>query len=166
MAMTTALAFQLTSAYAGAQPIHVTSTTKNHALGTRVRAVDPIYGEGEFVYCVGVANTVLQDFCTYNNGAVPATVRTINTSVGPAGIAMSANVASQYGWYQIWGASAVNSSGATIENVAGTIATAGRLDDSGATIRVEGTRFTTAQDAPGSGFTGIQLCYPSCSLDG
>lgn len=166
MALTTALAFLPTSPYAGIQGIHVTSTTKNHPLGTVVRAVDPIYGEGAFIYALGVASTIQGNLCTFNNGVVPATVRTVATSVGPCGVAMSANVAAQYGWYQIQGAGVITSSGATIENVCGTTATPGVVDDSGATIRVDGTRFVTAQDAPGSGFTGVQLNYPSCSLDG
>ena len=57
MALTTALAFQPTSPYAGVQGIHVTSTTKQHPLGTVVRAADPIYGEGAFIYGLGVAST-------------------------------------------------------------------------------------------------------------
>ncbi len=166
MALTTALAFQLTSPFAGCQPIHETSTTKKHPLGTLVRAVDPIYGEGAFIYALGVASTAQGNLCTFNNGVVPASVRTVTTTVGPCGVAMSANVALQYGWYQVQGAGVITSSGATIENVCGTTATPGVVDDSGSAIRVEGTRFVTAQDAPGSGFTGVQLNFPSCSLDG
>lgn len=166
MALTTALAFLPTSQFAGCQGIHVTSTTQNHPLGTIVRAQDPIYGEGTFVYAKGVANTVQGNLCTFNNGVVPASVRTLTTSVGPCGVAMSANVASQYGWYQVQGASVISSASATIENVCGTTGTAGSVGNSTTAVRVDGTRFVTAQDAPGSGFTGVQLNWPSCNLDG
>ncbi len=166
MAITTALAFKPTSAFAGVQGIHVTSTTQNHPLGTYVRAQDPIYGEGGFVYAKGVASTVIGDACTLDTGVVPATVRTVAASAGPIGIAMSANVASQYGWYQVDGAGLVASSAATINTTCGTSATAGTLVNSTTAVRVDGMRFTTAQDAPGSGFTGVQMASPTCGLDG
>ena len=41
------------------QRIDAISTTKNHPLGTIVRAVDPTYGEAEFIYLKGVASTVV-----------------------------------------------------------------------------------------------------------
>ena len=47
------------SNYVGAQPIEDTSTTQKHPLGTIVRGTDPTYGEGEFIYLLGVANTVV-----------------------------------------------------------------------------------------------------------
>lgn len=167
MALTTALAFKPTSAFAGCQPIHDTSTTQQHPLGTIVRAVDPIYGEGAFVYAKGVASTAQGDLCTFNTGSSPASVRAVEASVGPCGVAMSANVASQYGWYQIEGAGVVATTGTvTINTMAGTTATPGVLSDTSSGHRVDGARFTTAEDAPGSGFTGVQLMRPCCNLDG
>lgn len=166
MALTTALAFLPTSDIAGLQGIHVTSTTQNHPLGTVVTAWDPVYGVGEFIYAKGVASTAQGDFCTFNTGSVPASVRAVAASVGPGGVAMSANVASQYGWYQISGAGVVASAGATVNTTCGTSATAGTLGNSTTAQRVDGARFTTAQDAPGSGFTGVQLSRPTCGLDG
>lgn len=166
MAYPTTIAYQPTQPFLGVQPIQTTSTVQNHPLGTIVRAQDPVYGEGEFIYAKGVASTAAGDFCTFNTGSVPASVRTVAASVGPAGIAMSANVASQYGWYQISGAGVVASASATIDTVCGTTATPGTLGNTGATVRVDGARFTTAQGAPGIGFTGVQLNRPNCNLDG
>src|SRR4051812_23955161 len=120
MALTTALAFLPTSQFIGIQGIHVTSTTKNHPLGTVVRAQDPLYGEGAFVYALGVASTAIGDLCPFNTGTSPASVRTLAASVGPCGVAMSANVALGYGWYQIQGATVINSASATINTVCGT----------------------------------------------
>ena len=88
----------------GAQPIENTSTTRAHPLGTVVRGVDPTYGEGEFIYLLGVAGTVVGSLVKYN-ATTWQTVLLTNTTVQavPIAVAMSANVASQYGWYQISG---------------------------------------------------------------
>lgn len=88
----------------GAQPIENTSTTALNKLGDVVKATDPVYGEGEFIYCLGVANTAVGSIVTYD----PSTYQTTLCAVGgniprPIAVAMSANVASQYGWYQISG---------------------------------------------------------------
>jgi hypothetical protein len=166
MAYPTTINYLLTSGFIGFQPIHTTSTVKNHPLGTIVRAADAVYGEGEFIYAKGVGSTAQGDFCTFNTGSTPASVRAVTTSMGPGGIAMSANVLANYGWYQISGAGVVLSVGVTIDTIAGTSATPGSLVGSGATVRVDGLRYTTAQDAPGAGYTGCQLNRPCCNLDG
>jgi len=92
------------STLAGAQPIANTETTQKHPLGTIVRGWDATYGEGEFIYLLGVASTAIGSVVTFD----PITYLTTLSAVGgniprPIAIAMSANVASQYGWYQISG---------------------------------------------------------------
>ena len=89
---------------AGAQPIDTTSTVQKHQLGTVVRGWDPTYGEGEFIYLLGVASTVTGLWVTYNTTTYQTTLgaNTANLSC-PVAFAMSANVAAQYGWYQIAG---------------------------------------------------------------
>ena len=94
------------SNYAGAQPIANTETTQKHPLGTRVRGVDPTYGEGEFIYLLGVASTEVGFVVKYNATTYQTALITVSNGKNkgvPVGIAMSANVASQYGWYQIAG---------------------------------------------------------------
>lgn len=98
----------------GAQPIATTSPTQNHPLGTIVRGWDPTYGEGEFIYLLGVASTTVGSPVTYH----ASTYQTALAPVGankpqPVAIAMSANVASQYGWYQISGLAVSAKSSAT-----------------------------------------------------
>lgn len=90
--------------WVGSQPIDVTDTVQNHPLGTLVRAWDPIYGGGEFIYLLGVASTVVGSVVKYNATSY-LTVLVVATAVQavPVAVAMSANVASQYGWYQISG---------------------------------------------------------------
>lgn len=91
---------------AGAQPIANTETTQKHVLGTTVRGWDPTYGEGEFIYLLGVASTIVGSVVKYNTTTWLTALITVanggNKGV-PVGVAMSANVASQYGWYQIAG---------------------------------------------------------------
>ena len=88
----------------GAQPIAETSTTRKHVLGTLCRAWDETYGEGEFIYLLGVASTVVGNLVTYN-ATTYQTALTPDTAgfQAPVAVAMSANVASQYGWYQVSG---------------------------------------------------------------
>lgn len=85
----------------GAQAIADTSTTKNHPLGTIVQAEDPTYGTAEFIYLTGVASTAAGSWVTYDVDGASALL--VASAVGPVAIAMSANVASQYGWYMIHG---------------------------------------------------------------
>jgi hypothetical protein len=84
------------------QSIADTSTTKKHALGTIVRAKDPTYGAGEFIYMKGVGSTVVGSWVTYNPDDWSTTLL-VPDAIGPVAVAMSANVANQYGWYQIGG---------------------------------------------------------------
>lgn len=88
----------------GYPPITQTDTSAKIALGTICKAVDSTYGEGEFIYLLGVVNTVVGLAVSYNATTFQTTVlpSTANLSV-PIAWAMSANVATQYGWYQIEG---------------------------------------------------------------
>lgn len=90
----------------GAQPIATTDTVQNHPLGTTVRAVDPTYGEGEFVYLLGVASTVTGMVVKFNATTYQTALLSVTNGKNkgePVAVAMSANVAAQYGWYQIQG---------------------------------------------------------------
>lgn len=102
---------------AGAQPIDVTSTTQNQPLGQIVRATDPTYGEGEFIYLLGVASTVVGSVAKYNATTYLTELITVSNGKNkgvPVGIAMSANVASQYGWYQISGNAVIKKTGVAV----------------------------------------------------
>jgi hypothetical protein len=98
------MAYRLTETLLGAQPIADTETTQNaaHPIGTIVRAVDPTYGPGEFIYLKGVASTVVGSWVLINADDWTTSLLAANDR-GPVGVAMSANVANQYGWYQITG---------------------------------------------------------------
>jgi hypothetical protein len=89
---------------AGAQPIAKNSTVQKHVLGTKVLASSPTYGEGEFIYLKGVADTVVGDLVEYNrtDHRTTRSASATNKAV-PVAVAMAATVADQYGWYQISG---------------------------------------------------------------
>lgn len=92
----------------GIQPIAVSSTVQNHPLGTIIRAYDPVLGGAEFIYLLGVASTVVGNTVTYNATTYQSTLSPATANnVGPQAVAMAANVASQYGWYQISGLATV-----------------------------------------------------------
>jgi len=101
-------------------------------LGMVARAFDPTYGEGEFILLVGVASTVVGSVVTYS----PTTYQTAlspNTAnlSQPVAVAMSANLAASFGWYQISGLAVVKKTAVKVDP-AGTrrmyqSATTGRL---------------------------------------
>lgn len=98
------MAYVITSGVAGAQPIADTSTTQRHPLGKVVTAVDPTYGEGEFIYLQGIGSTVVGSAVSYNISTWITALAPVGTGLPRAiAFAMSANVASQFGWYQIGG---------------------------------------------------------------
>lgn len=98
------MAYHVTSAGAGWQPIATNSTVQNHRLGRIVTAEDPVYGGGEFIYLKGVGSTIVGSIVNYDDSFQTA----LNTSAvtgppRPLAVAMSVCVASEYGWYQISG---------------------------------------------------------------
>ena len=160
------MAYKITTERFGFPLITATDTTAAAPLGTIVTATDSTYGEGEFVYLAGVASTVVGDFVIYDQRA-GTTTRAVAGSRGPAAVAMSANVASQYGWYQISG-SAVAKAGTVAAN--GNVyvtATAGTVDDAVvAGDKIDGARFKTADGTPSAGFAVVQLARPSLNANG
>lgn len=150
----------------GVQAIAETSTTQQHPLGTRIRAVDETYGEGEFIYLKGLAATAVGDLVVYDQKAA-TTTRAVAGSRGPAAVAMSANVANQYGWYQITG-SAVQKAGVVAAggNVYAT-ATPGTVDDAVVVgDKVDGARFKTADGTPAAGQAVMEISRPSLNANG
>ena len=91
---------------AGAQPIANTETSAKHNLGQIVRGYDPTYGEGEFIYLLGVGSTIVGALVKYNATTYQTALLSVTNGKNkgvPVAVAMSANVASQYGWYMISG---------------------------------------------------------------
>ena len=110
------MAFKITDRGIGYRPIDDHSTTQGHPLGTIVKAVDPTYGEGEFIYLLGVASTVVglivsYDPSTHATTHVPSTANLAK----PLAVAMAATVALEYGWYQICGVAVVKKTAVKVD---------------------------------------------------
>lgn len=145
---------------AGLQEIDDTSTTQNHEIGLRVQGFDPTYRGGEFIYLKGVASTAIADLVVYDVYA-NTTARTGTNSRGPCAVAMSANVASQFGWYQVFGAAVVNCATVAADQALYLTSTAGRVDDAEvATDLVVGMVSKTGDGTPAANRLVAQIAYP------
>jgi hypothetical protein len=163
------MAFRIVNELIGTQPIATTSTVKNHDLGTIVQAVDPVYGAGEFIYLLGVASTVIGSVVTYD-GASTGTP-TYQTALAPAtaqlgqplAFAMSANVAAQYGWYQI-GGSVVAATNGTLAAGPGKVYLAGSgavTSTQGNGVQVLNCRNDTATGTPAANQAVLNINRPA-----
>lgn len=139
------MAYVFSTTNLGFQPVAETSTTLKVPLGTIARAVDPTYGSGEFIYLLGVASTVVGSVVSYNASSYLTALDSGGaTATGaPLAVAMSANVADQYGWYQIAGLAVVKKTAVkfTPQVAAYLSGTAGRITSvSSAGKQIEGAR--------------------------
>jgi hypothetical protein len=149
----------------GIQPIAVSSPVPSHPLGTIVRAFDPLYGEGEFIYLVGVAATVVGSVATWGgvSGSGAAGKPIYQTALAPStanlgqplAIAMSANVAGQYGWYQIAGTAVVAENATFAAAAKAYLAGSGQLTTTQANGKQVLNALTVAADGTPAGGQGL-----------
>lgn len=99
------MAYTITEPRLGMLPIASFESTQSLPLGTKVRASDPIYGTGEFIYLPGIASTVVGSLVTYNTVTFATALAPVGTNKPqPVAVAMSANIVNTtWGWYQISG---------------------------------------------------------------
>jgi len=110
------MAFTITTNSLGLMPIANTDAGYTPANGSAaipsspmvpgmiVRATDPTYGEGEFILLLGVASTIVGSVVKYNAVSFQTTlIAATAVQDVPVAIAMSANLATTWGWYQISG---------------------------------------------------------------
>jgi hypothetical protein len=145
----------------GLQAIDATETSATHTLGSRIKAKHVTYGVGEFIYLKGVASTVVGSVVLINPDDWSTSLATAN-DVGKLGVAMSANVANQYGWYQIYGKGAAKVLTGFVDNADCYLtATAGSVDDADvAGDYVRGMKGASAIDTPSTGLAEVELGYP------
>lgn len=158
------MAYMLTGP-AGMQPVANTETTAKHTLGTIAVGHDPSYGTGEFIYLLGVASTAVGSVVTYD----ASTYQTVLCAVGgniprPIAVAMSANVASQYGWYQISGLATVKKT-CTISLAAGAavaVLTTGLIAGTGSGKEINGAVVAAVASATAGRTTvSVMLARPT-----
>lgn len=85
------------------QGIEEVSTTQKLAFGTIVRAEDPDYGVGEFIYVKGVTSGATKAWVTINPDDWTTTLLAAN-AIGPCGVMMATlDAATDFGFVQISG---------------------------------------------------------------
>ena len=139
------------------QDIAETSTTQMAPLGSRVKARDidnAGYGDMEFVYGVGVASTAAGDLVTID-GSGFTTTRVSANGVGKCAVAMSANVASQYGWYCVDGTVNITSGDVADGAQLYLTATASAVDDAVVAGDVIYGAYAVADDSGGTTLSSI-----------
>lgn len=162
------MAYVISNPLAGYQPIANTDTTQNHAIGTRVRATDPVYGDGEFVYLKGVASTVVGSMVTWGGASsgVPTGQTTLAPSTAnlaqPVAVSMSANVANQFGWYQVYGNAVVATNGTLVAGPGPVyLAGSGQVTSTAAAGKqVLGAVNLTATGTPSAGLAVVEINQP------
>ena len=103
------MTWRIISPTPGLQKLTDGSSTQNHPLCTIVRATDDAtsgQGTAEFIYLLGVASTVTGSLVKYNATTGQTALLSVTNGKNkgvPVAVAMRANVAGQYGWYQISG---------------------------------------------------------------
>lgn len=137
-------------------------------LGAVAVAYHPTYGEGEFIYLLGVASTAIGSAVTWNGNT--SGVPTFQTALAaatanqgaPLAFAMSANVAGQWGWYQI-GGNAVAATNGTLAAGPGKVYLAGSgqvTSSATAGEEVVNAVNVTATGTPGAGFAVVEIQRP------
>ncbi len=115
--------------------------------GMIVSGRDPTYGGAEFILLLGVANTVAGTIVTYNVTTFQTTVASATPGAPiPVAVAMAANLAATWGWYQISGIAVATKSAVSVALSAPVgITTAGLVAQSITTVNeIEGAAFAAA----------------------
>jgi hypothetical protein len=156
----------------GSQPVTDTSTTARHPVGTIVRAhdADGTFGGAEFIYLKGIGSTVVGSVVTYSLGTFATALAPVGTGLPqPIAFAMSANVANQFGWYQISGIAVAKKTLATslAANIAVGVKTIGRVSAAGTLTEILGCLVSAAASANTvSNVTTVQLVVNRPNMQG
>jgi len=157
------MAFTVNETTIGVPGITITDTTASPAvpLGTIVQADDETLGSGEFIYLKGVSSTAVGSWVTYYQSDYTTTLLAAN-DIGQTAVAMSANVANQYGWYQISGKAVGKALTGYVDNaLVYATATAGSVDDAVvAGDRVKLARGASAVGTPSAGLAYFEIARP------
>lgn len=157
------MAYTIQNPTLGMQPIAVTDTVQRHALGMTVRATDPTYGEGVFIYLKGIASTAIGSMVDFDQYLGTTALSPATGGTGPVAVAMSANVANQYGWYQVSGSAVVKAPNAMVvgADVFSLAATPGSVDDAAVNgEQILNAKVSTTTGTPSTGLAVIQIEYP------
>jgi hypothetical protein len=159
--------------FAGTTPFNdwfVPDTVQRHVLGTRVKAVDPFWGLGSFIY-VKSNDALLKGSLTMWDEAYLGVLLPTTAGQGfPFGVAMSPMASGTYGWVQVEGR-CVYKTNATVAadtaiavaaaGIAGTLAAGKQLLNTRNRVSATGTKTFSAQT-----FNGSNKIFVSAGYDG
>jgi hypothetical protein len=131
-------------------------------LGMEAQAYDPVYGNGRFIFLLGVASTALGSWVTYNRDDGTTALLAAN-AIGPVAVAMSANTSSSAGgWYQIIGKAIGLTLAGFVDNAnVYATATAGSVDDAVvAGDLVKNAKGASAIGVPSGSFAEFEIDRP------
>ena len=120
----------------------------------------------EYIYLQGIANTVVGSVVTFGLSATPFITALSVTGVrGPVAISLSATLAAQFGWYQIYGIGSALFNGAAVAGACCFSASTGKCDDAVVTgDRIDGMNVAATV---GSAVLGaVFLNYPHMNNGG
>lgn len=137
------------------------TSPRNWKHGDIVRADDPVYGMGEFIYLKGVASTGIGSWVLYNPDDWSTSLLAAN-DIGSVAVAMSANLANYSGWYQIKGRAIGKVLTGFVDNAnVYSTATAGSVDDAVvAGDRVKNAKGASAIGTPSAGLAEFEIDRP------
>lgn len=155
------MTFAIRNGLIGSQPIEETSSTARHPLGTTVQAADPTYGEGTFVYALGVASTAIGSAVLLSPDGFSTSLLAPN-DIGQVGFAMAATTAGLYGWYQVTGKAVGRVAAGFVDNAnCYSTATPGVLDDAVvAGDRVKNCKGASAVGTPAANLAELEINWP------
>jgi hypothetical protein len=130
-------------------------------LGREIDAVDPVYGNGKFIFLKGVASTARGSAVLYNPDDWTTSLLAAN-DIGYVAIAMAAvDLVTKAGWYQIQGKAIVKAGTVADNGNVYSTATPGTLDDAVvAGDRVKNAKFASADGTPSAGLAEIEINRP------
>ena len=112
-----------------------------------------------YIYMLGVASTIVGSWVTYDEDY--ATTLLVGDAKGPVAVSMGVNVASKYGWYQIFGkceACVITTTSA--DTTIGFETTAGYVGDGKAAGDMIYGAMCRESSASTTGVYTCQICYP------
>lgn len=141
--------------------VHTPGYVAAWKLGDIVRAVDPDYGAGEFIYLAGVADTAVGSVVVYNADNFSTKLAEAD-DIGPVAVAMAASVANTNGWYQIQGKGVASVATGFADNANCYLtSTAGTIDDTVvAGDYIFGMKGASAIGTPAAGLAEVELSRP------
>ena len=168
--------FSAIEGFAGTQPFNdwfVPDTVQRHVLGTTVKAVDPFWGLGEFIYVKSNDALLKGSLVMWDEAYLGVLLPTTAGQGFPYGVAMAPIPSASFGWLQI-GGRCVYKTNATVAadtavavaaaGIVGTLANGKQLLNTRNRIAATGTSTFTANTYNGSNVIYVPKGYDGAFL--